>query len=263
MLESCAAPDALCAPAAAADAGERCPSRSGALSPGDGAARWGGRPRRVPAGTELRFEGDPADSVLWVLTGWVALSKSLDDGRRQILDLVLPVDLIQAVAADGATSSCRITALTETVIAACAWPAFARRLAATAALRELVDRLAAAAAARQTERMLRLGQGTAYERVAHVLLELFVRLEAAHQTAETAFPLPITQTELGDLTGLTSVHVCRTLRRLARNGVIRHPDHAIVIRDVAELCRISRLSLDQFRTQILPPGLTMARPALA
>ncbi len=198
------------------------------------------------------FQGDRVHSVTWVLRGWVGLSKILDDGRRQIIDVILPVDLISATAADGSSSPYGVTALTDGVSASYSIARLARQKMEFAPLGDIVDRLSAAAVARQAERMLRLGQGTACERVAHTLLELYLRLEAIGQTAGHRFRLPVTQREFGDFTGLTSVHVCRTLRRLMRDGLIGYLGQEITIKDIAGLARVGRTDVDALRKEIIP-----------
>ncbi|MFP3942994.1 MAG: Crp/Fnr family transcriptional regulator [Alphaproteobacteria bacterium] len=211
--------------------------------------------RPVSAGAELMFEGDRVHSVTWVLKGWVGLSKILDDGRRQIIDVILPVDLIAATAANGRCAPYGVTALTDGVMASYSISRLTRQRLEFAPLGDIATRLAAAAAARQSERMLRLGQGNAYERVAHTLLEMFLRLEAIGQTSGNAFRLPMTQREFGDLTGLTSVHVCRTLRRLMHEGMIDYLGQEITIRDMAGLARMGRTDIEALREQIIPAVL--------
>lgn len=213
------------------------------------------RARTVSAGTEVAFEGDRLQSATWILKGWVALSKGLDDGRRHFVDIVVPVDLIVARAADGVTLPYGITALTDSVLASCSMAQLRRQRSEFPELSEIIDRLSAAAAVRQAERMLRLGQGNARERVAHALLEMFVRLEAVDLTDGQCFLLPITQREFGELTGLTSVHVCRTLRGLAHEGMIGHLEHGVRIKNIAELARAAKLDIHTFKQQILPAAI--------
>ena len=210
------------------------------------------RARFVRAGSELAFEGEPSDCSTAVIEGWISLSKMLDDGRRQIIDIILPMDVAIPVAGDGQTCSCTVRALTDAIVAIIGGPLAAK----PAHLRDFTVRdmesLTAAARARQAERLLRIGQGNAYERVAHALLELFVRLHAIRRTSGTCFHLPITQQHFGEFVGLSSVHVCRTLHRLIRNGVIDQHGRDIVIHDLDALAAIARVNLERFRGDILP-----------
>ena len=209
--------------------------------------------RSVAADTEILFEGDDIKSVVWVLEGWLAESKVMDDGRRQLIDIVLPFDIVMSKNADGFTSPYGLTALTDCVIAPYPYADFLRQREMCGDFDLLIKTLRAAADARQGEVMLRLGQGTACERVAYILLELFVRLEAIGQIRDGAFALPITQKDIGDFAGLTSVHVCRMFRKLAKEGAIENLDHEIIVRDIDKLAEISKTDYHYLKEAVLPP----------
>jgi CRP-like cAMP-binding protein len=82
------------------------------------------------------------------------------------------------------------------------------------------------------EWVMNTGQRTALERTAHLLCELFWRLRAVGQTRGDTCELPITQIELGDTLGLSSVHVNRMLQELRREGLIVLRDRELVIADL-------------------------------
>jgi len=70
------------------------------------------------------------------------------------------------------------------------------------------------------EWVVNVGRRDAYARIAHVLCEVYVRLRAVGLVNGQSFEMPITQAELGDATGLSTVHVNRTLQELRGNGLI-------------------------------------------
>jgi CRP-like cAMP-binding protein len=70
------------------------------------------------------------------------------------------------------------------------------------------------------ERIASIGRRSAYQRIAHIFLELCMRLELIGAASGDAFTSPLTQDHLADLLGLTSIHVNRTLRQLKRDGMI-------------------------------------------
>ncbi|MGE5723275.1 MAG: Crp/Fnr family transcriptional regulator, partial [Sphingomonadales bacterium] len=72
----------------------------------------------------------------------------------------------------------------------------------------------------QREWTVNLGQRSAYERIAHLLCESYLRLRAVGLAQEHGCPFPLTQVDLADATGLTAVHVNRTLQELRKDGVI-------------------------------------------
>jgi len=71
-----------------------------------------------------------------------------------------------------------------------------------------------------TQQIVRLGRQTAYERLAHFLLELYHRLQTAGLAQNERFFLPLTQELLADTLGLSSVHINRTLQQLRRDKLI-------------------------------------------
>lgn len=177
------------------------------------------RDRHAP-GEELIAEGQTARRPRFVVAGWAARQRVLPDGRRQIFSLLLPGDYLGFAGRSAPPAPWSVTALTalETVDAEPALeaalggraPGLAHAFAAGA---QEADRLL-------LDHMVRLGQQTAYERMAHFLLELQRRLHAAGLGDTQRFPLPLTQEILADTLGLSIVHVNRTLQQLRREGLI-------------------------------------------
>jgi CRP-like cAMP-binding protein len=89
------------------------------------------------------------------------------------------------------------------------------------------------------EWVVNLGQRNAYERAAHLLCELFVRLRAVGLTNGNACELPITQSELGDTLGLTIVHTNRMLQDLRRDGLIELKGKYLTILDLSALKQVA------------------------
>src|SRR5262249_8459524 len=80
---------------------------------------------------------------------------------------------------------------------------------------------------------------SAYERISHFLLELFVRLGEAGLTNGMSFLMPLTQELIGDALGLTTVHVNRTFRALRADNLISIRDKSITILDFEALSQLS------------------------
>ena len=85
------------------------------------------------------------------------------------------------------------------------------------------------------EWVLNLGRRNAPARLAHVLCELAVRLEAQGLTDRFGYQFPMTQEQLADVTGLTPVHVNRTLHALETDGLIARSKRAVNVVDWARL----------------------------
>ncbi|QYX56449.1 Crp/Fnr family transcriptional regulator [Roseovarius sp. SCSIO 43702] len=206
----------------------------------------------APKGKTLIQEDDFADHSMLLLEGWIAFSKMLPDGGVQIIDVMLPGDFALIGAANAPVAACSVEALSDVryiniraVHANGPEPDMAR-------LRELMAAEVVRTQSRTSELLLRMGRGNASNRVAYALLEFYIRLEVIGLTRGNTFDFPMTQHKLGEFTGLSNVHVCRTLRRLERDGIIAYPaPHEISLCDLDALCELSGIDLDTFRNEIL------------
>ncbi len=151
--------------------------------------------------------------------GWAIRVIELDDERRQILDFVLPGDVV-GLHMDGAhVSTCDVVALTPCEVgeielhdletAARKYPAI------SSGLRHHLTRELAQA----NDQIARLGRMTAYERVCSFLLDIYTRQRVRHPEA-TQVEFPITQAVVADALGLSVVHVNRQVMRLRREGLV-------------------------------------------
>jgi len=209
--------------------------------------------RAVTKGTILKSETDESNGRFCVLDGWLAVSKLLHNGEQQILDFILPGETFDPTSADEITSFVQVETLCDAVIVTVDRTAWARLLQDHPDLRYTERVREIAAQARHSERMLRLGKSSAETRIAYALIELCMRLTAIHFTKDGAFQVPLGQKQLGDFTGLSSVHVCRTLRRMNRLGLITTHDHMdITIHDVAALADLAEVDLATLRKEIIP-----------
>jgi len=210
-------------------------------------------PHHFSKDATLLLEGDKCNVVYCVLDGWIALSKALEDGQNQIIDFALPGDIVDPVAADGTTSSVTIEALTDASLAAISYGSWEIMISEWPELYHLAHLVEAARQARRDERILRLGKGTAEMRVAYALLEFCIRLAPACGSECHQFHIPLTQQQLGDYVGLSSVHVCRTMRRMVRNGILEMHDHMdIRILDAPSLARLAGVDIEELKREIVP-----------
>jgi CRP-like cAMP-binding protein len=180
----------------------------------------GERRERHAPGEELIAEGQVARRARFVVTGWACRQRVLPDGRRQIFGFALPgeaIGLAERPAAPALGSTVALTAL-ETVdaepVLEAAQSGRAPGLARALQQGQFLDQ------ALLLDHMVRLGRQTAYERVAHFLLELQNRLQVAGLGDQQRFPLPLTQEIMADVLGLSIVHVNRTLQQLRREKLI-------------------------------------------
>ena len=208
--------------------------------------------RKVAAGSVLLQDGEDWDQILVVFEGWLSTSKSFEDGEIQIVDFGLPGDILDPTSGDGETAGVAVDAITDAVVAMVPLGRWHTMLKASPRLQDQVDHIRAAGHARAAERLLRLGKGTAATRVTYALLELCLRLKAIGAASiDCAYHLPLTQKDIGDFTGLSSVHVCRTMRRLVRHKIIETEDHLdIRILDVDALSELAQTDPERLVREI-------------
>jgi CRP-like cAMP-binding protein len=173
-----------------------------------------------PRGATLMTEDEKRRRMRFVVSGWACRQRLLPDGRRQIFGFALPGDLLDLNMSPLAPAPVSIVALTPIVL----FDFLTLREAATNGLLPGLGRLDLLAASlelvRTRDQVLRLGRQTAYERIAHLLLELHHRLRAMGLTSGAACPLPLTQETLADALGLSLVHVNRTLKQLRVENLV-------------------------------------------
>lgn len=193
------------------------------------------RVRLFEAGTDIIREGERPEHVNLFLAGWAYRYKQLEDGRRQIVAFFVPGDLCDLHVfvlremdhAIGAITPVRLAQVPREMLIGL----MDRHPRVTRALwwETLVD------AAIQREWTFNLGRRTALERLAHLLCELFIRLRATGLTDGDSCAFPVTQVELADATGLTNVHVNRTLREMRASGLIVLKGRQLTIPHLAAL----------------------------
>jgi CRP-like cAMP-binding protein len=200
--------------------------------------------RYVDARRDVIGEGDKPRYVHLVLDGWACRYKQLPDGKRQIVALFVPGDfcdvnvyILKAMDHSiGAITRLKVAMITPEEMNALT----AERPRITQALwwHELVT------AAVQREWTLNLGQRSAYERLAHLLIELYLRLKAVGRARDGRCDFPLTQNDLADATGLTSVHVNRTLQELRRDGLIELERKQLQILDLDRMMDVSMFNMN-------------------
>jgi CRP-like cAMP-binding protein len=213
--------------------------------------------RRVQDGQILFDQGDAADTVHILLDGWAFRYRVLGDGRRQIVDFALPGALL------GYGADRIMTHGVEARTVCDFWTVpraqFEQLLLRTPRLAMRVVEMLARNEAMALERLMTLGRQTARERIAHLLVELIARArEAGKRVTERGFTLPLTQTHIADATGLTAVHVCRTLAALRKSGLCVLRNGRLQILDMKKLIVEAGFGLDD--PMPWPEKLTTAQP---
>lgn len=180
-------------------------------------------------------EGDAPTAINILEAGWGCRYKTLEDGRRQIVSLFLPGDICDLNVFMLRQMDHSIGAITPVTVAELSQPGLDRLMAAHVRIRAALWWQQLVSNAIQREWAVNLGQRTAFERLAHLLCEVFLRLRTAGVAAEDRCEFPLTQTDLGEATGLSTVHVNRTLQELRAENLIVLRDRTLRIPDLGAL----------------------------
>ncbi|SDN56632.1 cAMP-binding domain of CRP or a regulatory subunit of cAMP-dependent protein kinases [Lutimaribacter pacificus] len=208
--------------------------------------------RKAAKGQSVVQESGYADYSMLLLEGWAALSKTMPEGGAQIIDVMLPGDFALIGAEIAPVAAFTVGALTDISYLAIPLEHVNGPEPEHAALRGVLAAMLVTTQARTSELLLRMGRSSGACRVAYALLELYVRLEQIGMARNGRFHLPMTQHRLGEFAGLSNVHVCRTMRRFERDGLIAHPDdHDIYLPDLDRLSALAEIDLARFREEIL------------
>lgn len=198
--------------------------------------------RRLEPNEYVLREGEKAKVCPVLLHGYAYRQKTSADGGRQIVALKIPGDALDFQSLYVETTDHNLQALTSVELAVFAIKDFERLVAPRPNLARavLVDILIEASIAR--EWLLNIGRRNALARLAHLLCEIFYRVQQIAQEDVGGFELPLTQEQLADLLGLTPVHINRTIKILENAGAVRRVSRRLTIGDMSKLRQFADFS---------------------
>ena len=187
--------------------------------------------RRVGPDQVLIRSGQELNVSLLLIDGWLARSKDLPGGQRQVTQLHVAGDFADLHSFTLKCLDHDVMTLSDCIIG----------VAPHERIKDVTERFPRIAryywfstnvdAAITRELALSLGQRSAISRMAHLFCELHVRLDAVGHARDDGFDFPLTQRELSECLGLTVVHANRTLQELRRRGLIELGNQRLTIRD--------------------------------
>lgn len=198
----------------------------------------------VPADRVFVRSGQELKESTLLLDGWMARAKDLPSGQRQIAEIHLPGDFMDLHGFTLKRLDHDVVSITRSTIA----------VAPHERVKELTERyphltrlywfMTNIDAAIQREWTLSLGRRTAISRMAQLFCELLIRLEVVGLAENNCYRFPLTQNEMGECLGLTSVHINRTLQELRKQGLIEVRDWRVEILDLEGLKGVAQFDPD-------------------
>lgn len=190
--------------------------------------------RKLEEGTELIGDAEPIESYSNVLSGVVKLTKSLPDGRQQIVGLQFAPDFLGRPFSEESA----IGVETATEVSLCSFPRWAlqRLMESTPELERRLLRQTLRELDEARSWMVTVGRKTALEKVASFLVLIARNIDpASGQAPPAAFDLPLTRADIADFLGLTIETVSRQFTKLALEGMIRVRNRKVEILDMERL----------------------------
>ena len=185
------------------------------------------RMRAADPGSYLVREGDVPTHCTVLASGYAYRQKVTGAGSRQILAVCIPGDAVDLQNMFLDVSDHAVQMLTQGRVADVPREALQELVLKRPAIGTAIIQLTLVEASILREWVVNVGRRDARARIAHILCEFAVRLEARGLTSDHGFELPMTQEQLADATGLTSVHVNRVLKSLEADGLITRKRHHI------------------------------------
>jgi len=190
---------------------------------------------RVERRRDLVVDGYPYSKLCFVKDGMAARYKVLRNGKRQIVDVLVPGDIVGLPGSFLDRAPFSVIALTDMKIEVCAHDAFIAACYRRPKFALALSWLAGQHATLYAERIVDLGRRTPIERLAHFLLEIHARLRMVGRAEPAAFDLPISQEVMSDTLGLSVPHLNRMLTRLRNERMLVVSERRVQFTDIRAL----------------------------
>jgi CRP-like cAMP-binding protein len=189
----------------------------------------------VNKGKDILVQGYEHDGIYIIERGFAIRYTLLHKGGRQIVNTLLPGDILGFPASFYARSIFSVMALTKMTLHQISFGAFTDLCKERPSIAIALIWFAARELSVYAHHLTDAGRRSPLERIAHFILEMHVRLRAVGYATENAFEMPLSQEGIGDAVGLSAPHVNRMLSELKGEGLIAMRGHEIKIMDRAAL----------------------------
>jgi CRP-like cAMP-binding protein len=196
--------------------------------------------RLVKKREDLVVVGDAYRNLCFVKDGYAIRYQLLRSGKRQILNVILPGDVIGFPVSFFDRSIYSVVAISNLTYNICPLDAYARLCYEQPRFGLALSWLAAYEAAIYAEHIVDLGRRTPLERLAHFLLEIHARLLTVGRAEKTCFDLPFSQEIMADVLGLSVPHLNRVMQQLRGEQLITTRSRLVELTDMAGLQKVAQ-----------------------
>jgi CRP-like cAMP-binding protein len=191
---------------------------------------------------DILAEGERVRNIHIVLSGLAARYKLLNEGERQIMAFLVPGDICDVEVFVLEEMDHGIAAISQVTCALVPADEIKALLTEMSTLTQALWWSTMTDSAVLRERIIDHGRRDAHERIAHLFYEMLIRYRMVDAAEDDAIPFPLTQEELADATGLTPVHVNRTLKQLRDEGLIELKGRVLKVFDAPRLKKVARFN---------------------
>jgi CRP-like cAMP-binding protein len=208
---------------------------------------------------DLVVDGYEYRKLSFVESGYAARYKLLRNGKRQIVNLILPGDVVGLPGSFLEKAHYSVLTLTDLKMQVCSIADYIHLCYKRPQFGLVLSWLAVHEAIICAEHAIDTGRRTPLERLAHFLLEMHSRLEMVGLAAEAGFDMPLSQEVMSDALGLSVPHLNRTLAKLRSDGLVTVSNHRVALVDVAALEMLGHFQpLNLLRIPLAPDPIRLS-----
>lgn len=209
-------------------------------------------PRQAAGRTELVPQGEMPGYSTLLLSGFCGRVTTLADGARQISQLSVAGDFLDLHSFLLELMDHSVIALTDVTYCTLAHDDLRRLTETEPHLTRLLWLETVVDAAIHRQWIVSKGRRTGHAQLAHLLCELYTRLEAAGLAHDHRFALPLTQIDLADILGMSSVHTNRLLQGMRQDDLIQWTGSEVVLKDWGALTKLAEFDPTYLRLERAP-----------
>jgi CRP-like cAMP-binding protein len=202
---------------------------------------------------DLIADGYEYRKLCFVKDGYAVRYKLLRNGKRQILNVVLPGDIVGLPGSFYERAAYSVTAITDFTMHVCPIESYVQLSYQRPQFALALTWFAVQEATTYAEHVIDVGRRTPVERLAHFLLELHARLKAVGRAEATSFALPFSQEVMADVLGLSVPHLNRMMQQLRAEKLIADHERQVAFVDAEALQTLAHYQ-PQALTPIPPPA---------
>jgi CRP-like cAMP-binding protein len=204
---------------------------------------------------DLIADGYEYRKLCFVKDGYAVRYKLLRNGKRQILNVIMPGDIVGLPGSFYERAVYSVTTITDLRMNVCMLESFIRLCYRYPQFGLALSWVAVQEAATYAEHVIDVGRRTPIERLSHFLLELHARLKAVGRADENKFTLPFSQEVIADVLGLSVPHLNRMMQQLRAEKLIADRERVVAFIDVDAL-----QTLAHYQPQELAPIVRQTQP---